>query len=286
MTARFDDYCRRKIAGALAARLPGFSTVRSPAEIPDGMEALGNGWSRALFDGWFFRSAREAANGLPTISLVFVESVEGNTAADDPGELGGGETDKHLVYEGLSRVDADAVLAGAATASGDESIFSVWHPELVALRASRNRPRHPVQVVITGTGHLPIESALLYNEPSLRVLVLASSGAAAALQSRLRGRPWVEVIDSGGPLDVGHAVGELSARGLQVISAVGGRRTAERLLRAGLVAELYLTTSPRSGGEPGTPLSPAPLPPHRLLLEKHGHGTEAGVRFRHLVFER
>jgi riboflavin biosynthesis pyrimidine reductase len=284
MTPRFDDYCRRKTEAALAARLPGFTTVLSPPEVPAGMEALGNDWSRALFDGWFFRVAR-GAQDVPNISLVFVESIDGNTVADDPGELGGGATDKHLVYEGLSRVDADAVLAGAATAVGDETIFSIWHPELVALRASSGRPRHPVQVVVTGRGNLPVESALLYNEPSLRVVVLAGSRAMAALLPRLRPRPWVEVADCGDPLDARRAVGQLHARGLEVISAVGGRRTAERLLRAGVVAELYLTTSPRAGGQPGTPLHPSPLPPHRLLLEKRGRDGEAGVRFRHLVFE-
>ena len=50
--------------------------------------------------------------------------------------LGGGETDKHLIYEGLSRVAADAVLAGAETIRGGDIVLSVWHPELVRLRAS------------------------------------------------------------------------------------------------------------------------------------------------------
>ena len=46
---------------------------------------------------------------------VFVQSADGNTGARNPADLGGGETDKHLIYEGLSRVDVDGVLAGAAT---------------------------------------------------------------------------------------------------------------------------------------------------------------------------
>ena len=31
------------------------------------------------------------------VNLVFVESREGNTGADDPSTLGGGETDQHLI---------------------------------------------------------------------------------------------------------------------------------------------------------------------------------------------
>jgi dihydrofolate reductase len=68
-----------------------------------------------------------------------------------------------------------------------------------------------------------------------------------------------------------------------VISAIGGRRSAEALLRAKLVDELYLTTSPVEGGQPGTALR---TPPHRLVLEKEGRGRERGVRFQHLAFER
>ena len=85
------------------------------------------------------------------MSLVFVQSRDGNTVADNPSTLGGGDTDKHLVYEGLSRVDADAVLAGAATARSERMVFSVWHPELVALRCSLGHRRHPAQVVVTDT---------------------------------------------------------------------------------------------------------------------------------------
>ena len=73
---------------------------------------------------------------LPAIDLVFVQSRDSNTVADNPSTLGGGDTDEHLVYEGLSRVDADAVLAGAATARSERMVFSIWHPELVALRCS------------------------------------------------------------------------------------------------------------------------------------------------------
>ena len=284
MTSRFEEYCRKKSEAAAAARLDGFASVVRPSLVPDGMVALGNAWTRTLFDGSFYRTQPNERDGRPAVSLVFVESADGNTGADDPSTLGGGETDKHLVYEGLSRVDADAVLAGATTAAGSEIVFSVWHPELVRLRLQRGRPRHPVQVVLTERGDLPVHTALLYNEPSLRVIVVASSPGAVVLTRRLPGRPWVEVIDGGQPVELVRAFGELRARGIEVISAVGGRRTAEALLRERLVSDLYLTTSPRPGGEPGTPLIAGPLPPHRVLLEKEGRAEERGVRFRHLIF--
>jgi riboflavin biosynthesis pyrimidine reductase len=286
MTSRFEEYCRRKTEAAAAARIAGFASVVDPPGAPPGMVALGNEWSRQHFDGCFYRTQPEHAQPLPALSLVFVQSADGNTGAEDPSTLGGGETDKHLVYEGLSRVDADAVLAGATTAADNDVMFSIWRPELVRLRIDRGHSRHPAQVVLTDRGDLPVHTALLYNEPSLRVIVVASSTGAVVLQRRLPGRPWVEVIDAGQPVDLARAFRELYSRGLTVISAIGGRRTADALLRARLVAELYLTTSARPGGEPGTPLATGPLPPHHLLLEKEGRGEERGVRFQHLAFER
>jgi hypothetical protein len=61
-------------------------------------------------------------------------SANGNTVAEDPASLGGGATDHHVIYEGLSRVGADAVLVGARTVHGGDTIFSVWHPDMVNLR--------------------------------------------------------------------------------------------------------------------------------------------------------
>jgi riboflavin biosynthesis pyrimidine reductase len=271
---------------AAAARLGGLTSVTVPAATPTGMVRIGSEWSRALFDGWFYRAEPEIGRKVPAVSLVFVQSADGNTGAEDPSTLGGGATDKHVIYEGLSRVDADAVLAGATTAAGDDVVFSLWRPELVELRLSRGKPRHPTQVVLTERGDLPVHKALLYNEPSLRIIVVASTPGAAVLRKRLPGRPWVEVIDGGQPVDLLRALTELYARGIHVISAIGGRRTAEALLRARLVSDLYLTTSPRPGGEPGTPLSAGALPAHRVVLEKKGRGDECGVRFQHLLFER
>ena len=152
-----------------------------------GFTPLGNEWTRKVFDGPFY--VRESAGALPVTSLVFVQSRDGNTGADDPGTLGGGDTDKHLIYEGLSRVLADAVRA---------------------MRALR-------------------------------------------------------------------------ARGIAVVSAVGGRRTARWLLRAGVVHDLYLTTSARSAGEPDTPLHDGPPLSSEIVLEKRGRGRDEGVRFEHLL---
>ena len=90
--------------------------------------------------------------------------------------LGGGEADKHLVYEGLSRAAADGVLSGAATVRGTDLVFSVWHPEMAALRASLGLPRHPMQIVATLHG-MDLEHDLMFNAPELGVTVITAPRA-------------------------------------------------------------------------------------------------------------
>ena len=278
---RFESYCQRREKEALSAAVPGFYTIEDKAS-GYGLVRLGNDWTCRLFGGDFYRT-RNGFGGLPCTNLVFVQSRNLNTVADNPSTLGGGNTDKHLVYEGLSRVDADAVLAGAATARSESMVFSVWHPRLVDLRLSSGKPRHPAQVVVTDSGNLPIERGLMFEEPTLPVYLVTKSPIVAGLRSRLRDRPWVEVVDAGDPVSLPAAFRYLHARGLHVISAVGGRHTATALLRDGLINDIYLTTSPIDAGEPNTPFYEGPpLHPSRIVL-KGGRGAEGGVRFEHLV---
>jgi hypothetical protein len=154
------------------------------------MRAISNDWSRARFDGPFFDSP--LPRHTPLCSLVFAQSRDGNPGSRNPSQLGGGETDKHLIYEGLS-VAADAVLAGAETIRGGSFIFSVWHPELVALRHSLGLPRHPLQVVATLRG-LDLDRALLFNVPEVRVRVVTVGSCSNVMAAALAARPWISVI--------------------------------------------------------------------------------------------
>ena len=243
---RFETYCQRREKEALTASLSGFYTIKDASAGYD-LVSLGNEWTRRLFDGDFYR-VRERPGEFPLTNLVFVQSRDGNTVADDPSTLGGGNTDKHLIYEGLSRVDADAVLAGAATARSASMVFSIWHPKLVELRCSRGKSRHPAQVVVTDSGNVPIERGLMFEEPTLPVYLITRSPVVAGLRAKLHDRPWVDVVDAGDPVSLPAAMRYLRHRGLHVISAIGGRRTATALLRDGLISDIYLTTSPIEGG--------------------------------------
>ena len=210
------------------------------------------------------------------MSLVFIQTKDGNTGGPDPAAFGGGATDTHLIYEGLSRVAADAVLAGAGSVRRRDAFFSVWHPELVALRTSLSLPRHPAQIVVSKRGRLDFD-ALLFNVPDVRVFLIAGAECVARHESALRARPWVRLILLNGD-DLGQAFERLRLEErIQRVSAIGGRSTATQLLDAGLIQDIYLTTTSLEGGQPGTPWCKGATPPRLTAITRKRWG-ESGSR--------
>ena len=270
------EFSARKQREAIDARLDRWITDidRHTSDL----RSIGNAWSRELIDGDFYLSPVPSAD-LPTTSLVFVESREGNTVAKDPASLGGGEIDKHVIYEGLSRAAADAVLAGAETIRGGKMFFSVWRPELIELRALLGLPRHPVQIVATLRG-IDLE-APMFNDPALRVMFLTVPKFADAMRHAFAERPWLTPILMEEPGDLRTGFEKLRGQGIATLSCVGGRTLARQLIAAGLVQDLYLTKSPKSAGKPNTPLTEHPLS-GELVVRKLGSGSDTGVTFEHL----
>lgn len=270
MIDAFEHFAAHKTRDAAAARIQRLSTV---FHRPDGscVQGIGNAWSRLHYGGEF--DVVRANRMQMAVSLVFIQTKDGNTGGSDPGAFGGSATDTHLIYEGLSRVAADAVLAGAGSVHR-HAFFSVWHPELVALRASLALPRHPAQIVVSKRGTVDLD-ALLFNVPSLRVFLIAGAAASARHESALRARPWVRLIRSESS-DLGQVFERLRLEeGIERISAIGGRHTATQLVDAGLVQDIYLTTTPVEGGEPGTPWYAGTSPPRltaftRKQWDEHG----------------
>ena len=74
----------RKTRQASAAAIPGFLTTVRGGHA--GLTAIGNAWSREIFDGPFY--VRDPGPVEPSVSLVLVQSLDGNIIADDPATLG------------------------------------------------------------------------------------------------------------------------------------------------------------------------------------------------------
>lgn len=271
-TVAFQRFSARKTRDAASARIERLTTV---FDRRDGspLQSIGNEWSRWHYGGEF--GLVQPAPMQTALSLVFVQTKDGNTGGPNPGAFGGGATDQHLIYEGLSRVAADAVLAGAGSVHGD-AFFSVWHPEMVALRESLGLPRHPAQIVVSKRGRVDFD-ALLFNVPGLRVFLLAGEECIARCEASLRERPWVRLIPTGGG-DLEPAFERLRREeGIQRISGIGGHSTATHLVDAGLAQDIYLTTTSLEGGHPGTPWYSGAVPP-RLTAITGKEWNESGAR--------
>ena len=280
MSELFQGFARRKTREARSARIERLTTVFDRCAGLLHTRAIGNAWSSMHYGGEF--CVVDQPPERTALSLVFVQSNDGNTGGEDPSAFGGGSTDQHLIYEGLSRVAADAVLAGAGSLHS-KAFFSVWHPQLVALRAALGLPRHPVQIVISKRGTLDL-TTLLFNVPEVPVVLLAGDEGIARHESALRSRPWVRHIRLEGD-DLQPALQQLRLeQGIQRISAIGGRYTATRLVDLKLAQDIYLTTTAQSGGDPGTPWYAGTRWP-RLTLITEKEWSESGSRtlFQHML---
>jgi riboflavin biosynthesis pyrimidine reductase len=277
----FPEFAERKTREAGHAAISPLVTLERGALERD-LRGIGNEWTRRQYDGDFALFPLPAR--LPAISLVFVQSRSGDTGSDSPDELGGGPTDKHLIYEGLSRVAADAVLAGASTTTGANVFFSLWHPELVALRRGLGLPRHPAQVVVSARGAIDVEGTLLFNVPEVPVFIIAGAMCRQRWTDAFARRPWITVVPQV-PDGPGAALAHLRAEhGIQRISCIGGRETASALIDARLVQDLCLTTTARAAGEPDTPFyTGRRAPSFEAITRKRGTDLAAPILFEHLA---
>ena len=276
----FAELVERKTREAAHAAIRALATTEAGPAVR-GLPGLVTPWTRRLYDGEFHLF--DPPPDRPAVSLVFVQSRDGNTGVANPDDLGGGATDKHLIYEGLSRVAADAVLAGAGTVAGGQTFFSVWHPELVELRAQLGLARHPAQAVLSRDGRIDLERTLLFNVPEVRVFVLAGEVCRERCRRSFASRPWIAVVpvDERGGLTAA-MVRLREEHGIRRVSAVGGRTAATSLVDAGLVQDLCLTTTAWTGGEPKTPFYVGERPPPReLIVRKREVGSDHPIVFEH-----
>ena len=121
----------------------------------------------------------------------------------------------------------------------------------MALRLELGFSRHPTQMVMSNAGHLDLSSRL-FSMPDVPVIVLAGPECERTIAPQVRDRSWITVVPIGDSLRDAFAVLRRDHR-IGRISAIGGRVAATSLVDAGLVQDLYLTTSGIDAGEPDTP---------------------------------
>ncbi len=215
----------------------------------------------------------------------FVATLDGVVAIPSvpkSNQLVAGDNDADRFLMGVLRALADVVLIGAGVLR--ESPKSNWSAEQIyppaadayaELRAGFGLPPTPEIAILCGWGHVDPDHPVLRG----RSLVLTSDRGASRLEGRLPGS--ATVVSLGRPLRfTGDVIIEaLRARGHRRILSEAGPHTFGTLLKAHVVDELFLTTSPLLVGDagPGSRLRLVEaadlLPPHgaRLMgMRRHG----------------
>ena len=190
----------------------------------------------------------------PRLYANFVASLDGVVAV--PAEINSNrmisaQSDADRFVMGLLRASADAVLVGAGTMLG--SPRTLWTAEQAypqaaqlygELRRSRGRPPRPTLAVLSGGGSVDPRHPALEEG----ALVLTSERGAARMRRRLPGATTVVVVGAEAHVDPAVAVEALRLRGHELILSEGGPTAFGALVAAGLVDELFLTTSPLLAG--------------------------------------
>jgi riboflavin biosynthesis pyrimidine reductase len=168
------------------------------------------------------------------VRVNLVSALGGQTTASDGTSDGlTGGIDRLLLA--VLRRSADVVLVGAGT-----------------LRAEHlNMPRTAALAVATRRGDFDAAVLPLPTEDGRRALVLCPGRVAGALRERLGDRAQVVPVDGDPSADPALLVQALAAEGLPRVVCEGGAELAGRLITAGVVDELDLTTAPiLAGGGP------------------------------------
>lgn len=197
-----------------------------------------------------------------------VGSVDGAAAGAD-GRSGSISSPVDKSVFGLLRGVADAVLVGAGTARAEGYGPAGRHRVLAARREQAGRRGSAVVVQVTRSGR--VEAARgMFEEPGRALVVMPDGDAEGLARARdVAGADAVVLaghVDDGGP-DLARALDALAERGLRHVLCEGGPSLLGDVLRADLLDELCLTTSPVlvAGDAPRVAVG-APAGPHGFRL--------------------
>ncbi|HEX6724375.1 MAG TPA: dihydrofolate reductase family protein [Gaiella sp.] len=222
----------------------------------------------------------------------FVQTIDGVVAmpsVPDSNRVvsGGSEADRFVM--GLLRAAADLVLIGSGTLRA--SARGRWRPETVfpaaaepyaTLRRDLGLEVRPRVAILTGSGSIPPDRAVLEDDP----IVLTTDAGAERLAGTLPAGVEVMPLSGEAGVDVRAAVELLRARGYRRILSEAGPHVFGSLVEAGLVDELFLTVSPllagRSSGAlglvEGVALLPEQAEPARLRSAR-AHGSHLFLQY-------
>ena len=216
----------------------------------------------AVYEGLDLPPSGPGGLGRPYVALNMVSSVDGKVAMGGKTAGLGSKIDRQTMRMLRSRVDA--VMIGAGT----------LRAEKLSLGLDQADRRTPLAIIVTETGHVPLEEHLVVKGEQ-EILILLSDEASPGVAARLGklARVMRAPVDSKGAVDLRSALRSLRAeRGIESLLVEGGPGLNHALISRHLVDELFLTVAPELLGGPAsetlTLLRGPEIPaPDRLALE-------------------
>lgn len=210
----------------------------------------------------------EAPTDRPYLFVNMVATADGKIVIGEVGGAAagvGGPTDQ-LLFRRLQQV-CDGALIGSGTLRASPVIYPVEKPRFV----------------VTRSGHVPLENRFFTDAPD-RAFVLAPEDLPEEIAARL----GEYLLRFGrGEVDLRAALRHLrQVHGIRYLLCEGGADLNDRLLRAGLVDELFLTLAPKlkGGAHLPTVVGGKGFPPGQFvslsLVSLYRDGDEVYFRYR------
>ncbi len=181
---------------------------------------------------------RVMRDGRPHVTLKFAVSSDGmiGAAGRKPVALTG-EAATASVH--LLRAHHDAILIGIGTAIADDPLLTCRLPGMAS--------RSPIRIVLDPRLHLPASSRLVQSARETPLWV-AGTGDSSAIE-----RHGAEIVAYRKAADLPALLGVLGQRGITRLLVEGGAKVAASFLKADLVDEVRLYTTPKTIGPDGVP---------------------------------
>jgi 2,5-diamino-6-(ribosylamino)-4(3H)-pyrimidinone 5'-phosphate reductase len=205
----------------------------------------------------------------PYVIMNMVITLDGRTAVEGRSSRIGSSTDRQTMR--TLRSKADAVMIGAGTLRAEKLSLGLDDPA----------GRHPLALIVTNSGNIPLESNLIVPEGQ-EIMVITRKGATFSYGDQ---RVLCVSADTDGNLDLREALEVLKSQmtvGLLLVE--GGPRLNYSLISQNLADELFLTLAPKLLGGPVAEsraiLNGPYLPPQDVsLLSAHLAGEELFLRY-------
>jgi len=235
----------------------------------------------------------EPSDQRPYIYTNFVVSHDGRISFDEPGQSSGAPVSLHAPHDtwlmALLRSRADAILTGAGTLRVAPrhrwthwATFPADRPAFDTLRVTEGRAPLPIFVVISGSGDLPAGAAAL-RVPDQQVLIATTFAGAERARAALAELPGVSYhLSPGTRVDLADLARHLRQQwGVRTLLSEGGGHVYGGLLAAGLIDEVFTTSSPVIIGN-----RPAPAAARPSLVEGVAFLPGAAPRLRLVSLRR